>query len=509
MTLLSEDLADLVKFDSKQTLPALDMNSSEYDEGMSLYLKQLGVAKIDEQYNEQVKAFETQLEETELSAKLNASLLAEAQADAAVEASPGLGTGAAAIASEGRQKALGAANAEIERGIAEAYQSGIQSIGEEYQAALESVLGEYDAATGTFSGLNNYEAMANESTVAIAKVIALMIDPNVDTYNADSYMKVLTDAGYIEAVAANGEVVMTAAGQQMVDALLNGVNVNSPQASLGGKTLQYAIAEQMAKSQYSGEEHWDLLSDSKREELITQYASWLHNNENALRLTEWDLYEPAGDGYILDTEHSADTVNIENVNSESGIPVISLSLSDVSDCTQDEFGKIKAKLISGEISDGSYFTFQSGKAGDDDKFYYIEDGVVYKTEYTMTNPPAVINARQATIYSFGKFQDTGKGKFKQDEWVKEIIDSANAGRIPDGTYINFNYGASADGMKSGWYKYENGMFKRVSGDERITVTDDYGRSLETWLKDSVHYTSNNIYNRGWGQKRSGLKYLDW
>lgn len=506
MTLLSTDIMGLVKFDSKQTMPVSDMSSSLYNEGMSLYLKQLGVAQIDEKYNEEVRIFETQLEEMELSAKLSASLMAESQANAAVETQPGLGTGAAAIASEGRQKSLASANAAIEENISEIYQSGIQSIGEEYQNELESILGEYDAATQTFSGLANYETMANESTVAMAKIMALMIDPNIDTYS-DKYIDVLAAAGYIAETSVNGEITMTDLGQQMFDALLNGVDVNKPLAVLGGKTLQYALAEQMAKAQYSGEEHWNLLSDSKREEVITQYASWLHNNQNSLRLTVWDLYTPDGN---LDTEYSIESVDILNVDGDSGVPINTLSLEDVTGCTQDEFSKIKLDLISGKISNGSYITFQSGEAEKDDKFYYVENGIVYKTEYTVDNPPPVIRADQASIYSFGRFRDTGRGKGKQDEWVQAIIDSANAGRIQDGTYINFNYGNSSDGHETGWYKYENGAFQRVLGSERITVQDRYGNSLETTLMSVVtgaYTTTNVIYKASGGQ--SDISQLDW
>lgn len=513
-----------MEFNTTQTLPATNVATGQHDEGMNLYLQSLGVFNIDEEYNRRVREFELQLEEAELAAKLQATTAAESQANIAVEAQPGLGTGAAAVASEGRQKALQNQYETIESSILETYREGIQSMSEEYQSELESVLGKYDATTGTFAGLSNYESMSNQVTTAMAKVIAKMIDPSADTVGGKSYTDVLRAAGYILEASPNGEITMTEKGQQMIDALVNGVNVNEPQATLGGYTLQYALAEQMAKDAYASEyisedglNRWELLSDSKRAEIITEYESWIYNNQMSLRLTAWDLYDKTDTGYILDTTAETPSVDTAGIVDDSGIRALQLSIDDVSDCTQEEFDIIKKDLISGKITDGSFFTFQSGKAYAGDKFYYIKNGTVYETNYTVDNPPPVIREDQATVYSFGRYKDTGEGiDEQQDKWVSGIIYAAKAGRIPDGTYIDFNFGAQA--RNNSIYLYEDGKFIKVNTSAGGYIDTPSGRMhyksdavISNYGGNDFSAAARNILGLektflGWGDS---LKNIDW
>ena len=517
------DLQNQLNLDYKQTIPAADIKSSKYDEGMSLYLQSLGLANIDTEYNKQIKEYEAYLQELEFGSKLQASILSQTQANASVEAQANLGTGAKNLASIGHQKALDSAYAQIESNVAQAYQEGMAGITENYQTQLENVLGEYDPVTGTFADLASYEAMSNAASTAFAKVLAQMLDSD----NTD-YLQVLKDAGYIESTGPGGEIVFTAAGQKYMEAVLNGISADTPNDIFDGKSLSYALALQMAKDAYSGEhtsaeglDGWSALSDSKQSEIVNEYQDWLVNNMDIMRLTEWDMYEKTDDGYVLNTMFSS-SLNTElyheGVDTESGIDLMYLTKDDVSDCTQEEFDKIKMELVTGKISDGTYFVFQSGKAYDDDKFYYVSNGRVYKTQYTVKSPPKVINVDQASVYSFGIFQDTGTGKFKQDKWIQEIIDSAKAGRIPDGTYISFNYGASAT-SNGGWYVYRDGQFLSVNPSETVvhksyTKTSDGITEHKVTLQAGRSALSNykNVIVGGYTDEHTtgGIDvYLDW
>ena len=65
-----------------------------------------------------------------------------------------------------------------------------------------------------------------------------------------------------------------------------------------------------------------------------------------------------------------------------------------------------------------------------------------------------ILASTATEENFGKYYDTGKKGTNQYNLVQDILIAAKEGRIPNGSYINFNYGAG----KADIYVYYNGYF---------------------------------------------------
>lgn len=494
----------------------MDLKSEKYDEGMSLYLEKLRVNEIDKEYNAAVNAFETQMQEQEIAAKLGANLASSISADRATEAQPGLGTGAAAVASAGMQKALGNVHQTIETQAAEAYQEGVAQIAKDYQTELESVLGEYDEATGTFAGLTEYQDMANMSTDALMKTLAMAINENVNTASLmgdednPGYIKVLEEAGLIESRLGN-EVILSARGKEYLDYVVNNVTPNEQNPALGNRTFMDVMAEQMAISKYSidGITSWSDLDEFKQAEITKKYKSWLFNNQDNLRVTSWDLYTKTESGIELDTRYDTPIPQaLGLIHSGDGVPagksVFTIEVTDefivAETKEQKHFDQIKADILSGKIADGAYITFASGKANDNDKFYYVYKGHIYETEYTMASPPSKIDLKSANVYSFGNYQDTGKGEFLQDDWVNEIIRSAKAGTIPDSTYIRMNYG-SGDAEK-GWYLYNDGVFELVPGNTKVAgnYLFDYGNThsdkviaVDMWR---THYGGTD-------------KYLDW
>lgn len=537
ISILATDLVGNINFDASKTIPAMDIDSNQYDEGMSLYLQKLGVNRIDQEYNAAVRAFESQLQEQELAAKLQADLAAASAANMAVEAQANLGTGAAAVASEGRQAALSDTMAGIEETVIDTYQSGMQSLSEDYQSALESVLGKYDPATQTFEGLANYEQLSNSVTEAMAKVLALSIDPQTDV-NSDAYIEILRKAGFIEQSTVPGEVILSSVGQRQIDMLVNGAEVNERQAIFGGKTLAYMLAEQMAMSKYSGDylsedgsTAWQSLSDTKRSDIIREYESWIYNNQDNLRLTAWDLYTKTDAGIELDTFWSTPALtDAVGVYSDKGTDItylaaVSLDNPDGIDCTEDDLAATKLKLLNGEIPSNSYFVFNSGEMNDDDKYYYLAHGTVYETEYTAKNPPPAISIDSATVKSFGVYSGVGESG-AQDKLIQRIIDCAKSGQIEDGTFICFEYGADGAGIAENLYMYSDGTFVRVSPDTQITYNGKT-QSVSYWAAQSsawregsdVIYVGKGNYHSaaaedilgvrdtfmGWG----GSNKLDW
>lgn len=509
MSILASDLVGTTNFDSKQTLPVMDMGSDKYDKGTSLYLQMLGVNEIDKIYNQAVRKFEIQLEEQEIEAKLQANVAGDVAANLSVEAQGNLGTGASAVAAVGRNVALDAAHADIEAGVAEAYQTGVQSMNESYIAELENLLGAYDPVTGTFAELSNFQTMSGKVSTATAKVIAKMIDPEADTLTDTgdkSYTKILMDAGYA-VVNADGSYTLTDKGEEMVDMLFNGANADKAQEALGGATLVAALAEEMLNEDYNMRDGTVAsLSDEKREQLLLEYQSWILENQMGLRLSAWDLYEEHDDGsFTIDTHYDMpdqSSSTDEGVLTE-GISVLELARSDVSDCTEEEFTEMKKKLVSGEISNG-YITFQAGRMYDNDKYYYVDNGVVYKTEYTAANPPPTITLESANVYSFGDAVNTGRGK-NQDRWVNKVISAAKAGKIPDGSYINMNYGIDDDKR---WYYYEDGVFKHVPANTKVTrrLTD----VTSAQLSDSGYIEVSAVLDTyGFGNATGNIYKAEW
>ena len=68
-----------------------------------------------------------------------------------------------------------------------------------------------------------------------------------------------------------------------------------------------------------------------------------------------------------------------------------------------------------------------------------------------------ILANTAKESNFGNYWDTGKEGTKQYQLVQDILKAAKEGRIPNGTYIDFNYGQKANTYEK-IYVYYNGYF---------------------------------------------------
>lgn len=469
MTILASDLSGAVTFDVKQTLPVMDMTSGSYDAGTAAYLKMVGVTQLDAQYNAAVQAFEQQLQEQELASKLQANFAAAAGADQAVESQPGLGTGAGAIASEGRQSALQAMHGMIEQQTMESYQAGVENLSASYGEQLENILGKYDPVTGTYAGLTEYDSIGMMAGDAIADALAFMINPNPD--EKDTTESILVAAGLAESI--NGDLSLTTAGETMLKRVVNGLDVNEEQAELGGKTLIDFMARKMAMQDHP---NWDEISSDRQDTTIAKYANWLEKNFDFLRVSHWDMYEEAGDFIIPDimpdTSVGSGTYILDAFAGEEDTPfenVDGVALADV-----------KQRVLNGEIPDGAYFTI-----GEKGKYFYVKDYIVYETEYTTDNPPDEIPVNSAIVTSFGHFLDSGTGKGEQDKYVQAIIDKAKAGQLAENTIVQMNFGYATN-RYIGWYQYRDGTFYKLSGDFRV----GYG----VRLKDLNNVARRDKYN---------------
>ena len=76
-------------------------------------------------------------------------------------------------------------------------------------------------------------------------------------------------------------------------------------------------------------------------------------------------------------------------------------------------------------------------------------------QYGVSNDAEQINSANANVYSFGKHNGTGKGT-EQDSYVNDILSLADSGQIPNGTVIDFNYGA---GKSSNYIFIDGHWFK--------------------------------------------------
>lgn len=92
-----------------------------------------------------------------------------------------------------------------------------------------------------------------------------------------------------------------------------------------------------------------------------------------------------------------------------------------------------------------------------------------------------IVAKNAGVLSFGsKYNDAGTGKGSQDKWINYIINAANNGQIENGTYIDFDFGATQDKGNS-IYLYYNGVFYKTN--KKRDVTNDIFDNLLFTAKD--------------------------
>lgn len=91
---------------------------------------------------------------------------------------------------------------------------------------------------------------------------------------------------------------------------------------------------------------------------------------------------------------------------------------------------------------------------------------------------------------FGNYYDTGKQGTQQYQLVQDILKAAKAGKIENGTYIDFNYGAV--GVGNELYVYYNGYFYPTK---------------YRWDKRPSEVTLDNIIGRG-ARVGQRTKYID-
>lgn len=460
MSVLSDELFGNMQFDTIQTIQQSDITG----ETNRAYLRFLGVEEIDKEYNAAVDAFEEQLREQEIAAKLSAKLASETQANLAVETQAGLGTGAQAVQAEGRQQQLGNVYSEIDTNIAAAYSEQMGAFAESYKARLESIFGEYDETTKTFKGLTEYNQMADRVAMAMTKVMAKLIDPDVED---EKYEELLKERGYLIS-EGDGIYSLTEDGRVYVDMLINGNDPNEPRKEWGDKSLVQALAEEMGKEDYKDKEQsWDELSPSARDKIREKYEDWIIQNQSNLRVSEWDLYEETEEGITPDIyfklpEPPADVGIVYTKDGEAAGQLLGQfdatdhpRYKDKSKSLEPQIAQVKEDIASGKIKNGSYVYIAK-------HYFYYSDGMIYKTKYDYKNPLPKISLDSADVYSFGKFRDTDTGKGKQDEWVNDILRMARAGRIPAGTYIDFNFGDyNIDGAGKYVHFFDGENFTRV------------------------------------------------
>jgi hypothetical protein len=75
---------------------------------------------------------------------------------------------------------------------------------------------------------------------------------------------------------------------------------------------------------------------------------------------------------------------------------------------------------------------------------------------TAKNPDGSINASKASMSDFGNYLGTRRKDGEQNKHINAVLKAVNSGDIPNGTYIDMNYGNGKD-----IYLYQNGTFTKV------------------------------------------------
>lgn len=145
-----------------------------------------------------------------------------------------------------------------------------------------------------------------------------------------------------------------------------------------------------------------------------------------------------------------------------------------------------------EYKDYSDFYNQLSKAQSEEDYDNIVNDFVtkqeiisgYDDELKLNGYAKEIQADYAKVEYFGKFKDSGTNRGKQDAYVQSIIDAGKKeGTIPEGTYVNFNYG----GGKAQIYQYKNGKWvKTTKTDSHSTVYDE--KNIDKLLKGKAYNT---------------------
>lgn len=111
---------------------------------------------------------------------------------------------------------------------------------------------------------------------------------------------------------------------------------------------------------------------------------------------------------------------------------------------------------------------------------------VYSKHPSVSKNATGLDPAQAAPQEFGNYYDTEKPGSKQDTYVRKILEASKNGKIPNGTYVDFNYGAGWIFNEGSVYVYENGKWYPTSLQRRDVGADKLAHS----------YNSDNIAELG-------------
>lgn len=83
---------------------------------------------------------------------------------------------------------------------------------------------------------------------------------------------------------------------------------------------------------------------------------------------------------------------------------------------------------------------------------------VYSKHPSVSKTATGLDPAQAAPQDFGEYYDTGKPGSKQDTYVRTILEASKNGKIPNGTYVDFNYGTGWVWKTGSVYVYEKGKW---------------------------------------------------
>lgn len=383
-------------------------NLTDLTENDKKYLEYLQIDAYNKMFSEQLKAYDEMLKAQYNELHIQSDIAYNQQQDALAENNQGLGTGASAIYGNNLAQNKKETDTQIDESLAEARNEFIETQNKNYSNVISQLLGGMNS-DGKYNALIEYNEMATLATDAAMQYMAEAIAGSILESNGGDIYEALVTAGYVEQDEF-GNYSLTDIGYEYLDAMLN--STISLQKDESGKTVYDHIAEIMAENQYG--DNWLDYDSNKQKEILDSYLDFfsLDNGGAAWRHTHLGMSGYDAEGSIVIDADYAVSDNDGSTSIDLNDNMVKYKLSDE---LQNEYN------VSG------------------DNVY----GVV---------------ANIASIDDFPSFSGTGKNS-KQDYLVNDILRAAKEGRIPDGTYINFNYGAQAAGHAKYWVYIDGKFYK--------------------------------------------------
>ena len=154
----------------------------------------------------------------------------------------------------------------------------------------------------------------------------------------------------------------------------------------------------------------------------------------------------------LDRMGKDEQINRINVLGQNISAFLSGSESQVS---RDDY----ERFVQGLIQSG--YTQEEIRAAENilskDEYNKIPVSVDFDTQYNITGRGISVSDAKET--DFGEYQDTGKSGSGQNTLVTDILSAARAGKIENGSIVDFNYGKHA---KEKFYVYYDGHFYEIN-----------------------------------------------